>query len=195
MNGCYTARRFYQKKMPIYTRSGDDGKTGIIGGRRILKNDLLIETLGANDELIAVLGLASLQSDSPATKQLLEKIQSDLFTLGTEISDPDKKLALKTIGAADSAFLEAEIDAREKMLPPITQFTLPGGTLFAAHAHITRTTCRRAERKLVALHGASPQNPELLKYLNRLSDLLFVLAREDVHAKGAKEVLWQYPKK
>lgn len=217
--------------MKIYTKSGDKGETGLIGGLRVSKNHLRIKCIGEIDELNAAIGVLRAQktpeilksskrlamivsrSETPYPDGILEQVQNDLFAIGAELADPKNSLKIRPISKKHIAanvirsghvnylaelrlgLLEKCIDELESKLPRLKNFILPGGTPFAAHAHLARAICRRAERKLAALHAVSAQNPELLKYLNRLSDLLFVLAREDVHSKGAKENLWQHPKK
>jgi cob(I)alamin adenosyltransferase len=164
---------------PIYTRRGDDGTTSVPGRKRLAKSHLLIATLGDIDELNAALGLARSHSASAEAAQLIEHIQQDLITLSSEIAVDDKMAQLsQRITPEDIARLEATIDAREAKLPELTGFVLPGPPGASAVLHMARAVCRRAERCVVELHREKPVRPELLAYLNRLSDLLFVMARE-----------------
>lgn len=176
--------------MRIYTKSGDKGETGILGGGRVSKTDARIMAIGETDELNAMIGVLRSFKLAAKTDALLEKIQNDLFTVGALLADPEKKYALDGVTADDTVTLEKYIDALEDALPRLKNFILPAGTPFAAHAHLTRAICRRAERSVIALHKKSPLSAEILKYLNRLSDLLFMLAREEMHQKKKKETLW-----
>ena len=162
----------------IYTKTGDDGTTGLIGGKRVSKDSPLIEASGSLDELNALLGSVRAYSLPDKVDSLLEKIQSDLFTIGTQISTPeDAGFQIAGIGDGEIGSLESEIDALEETLPALKQFILPGGTQEAACLHLARTVARRAERRCVALSRSARVDPRILRYLNRLSDLLFLLAR------------------
>ena len=177
----------------IYTKTGDDGTTGLYGGGRVPKTDARIEAYGQVDELNACLGLVLAWSkpESPWF-ELLEQIQRDLFDIGAELASPDP-VQSKTVweGSARIAALEAAIDERQAELPPLKAFVLPGGTPVAAGLHLARTVCRRAERRVVQFATCSPRRPDqILVYLNRLSDLLFVLARQANHRVGRAETLW-----
>ncbi|RUT29405.1 cob(I)yrinic acid a,c-diamide adenosyltransferase [Arsenicitalea aurantiaca] len=179
----------------IYTRTGDDGTTGLVRGPRRKKHDLRIESFGTVDEANAVIGMARLEtSGMPRVDTLLARIQNDLFDLGSDLAtpgadDPDAPASLR-MTAAQTAWLEAEIDAANTELSPLTSFVLPGGSRLAALCHLARTITRRAERLVVALGEAEPGlNPHALTYLNRLSDLMFVLARV-ANNNGEKDVLW-----
>ncbi len=191
--------------MKIYTKTGDDGTTGIIGGSRVPKHDARIEAIGTVDELNAHIGVLfeelnkkSIQTSRP---QLLTQIQNDLFTLGSELADPAGKYVTTLLTDDSVAALEHAIDEREATLPPLKNFILPAGTPWAAKAHLARAVCRRAERCVTNLNAVSatnattldttPLRPTILKYLNRLSDLLFVLAREDVALNNGEEILWK----
>ncbi|HEV2263634.1 MAG TPA: cob(I)yrinic acid a,c-diamide adenosyltransferase [Stellaceae bacterium] len=174
----------------IYTRTGDGGETGLGDGSRVAKTSLRVESYGTVDEANAVLGMARLSARG-ATDAMLARIQNDLFDLGADLAEARGKLdKVPRIGATQVARLEREIDALERGLKPLKNFVLPGGTKLAAALHLGRTIVRRAERRLAALAAHEPVNPEALKYLNRLSDHLFVLARH-ANRKGRVDVLWR----
>ena len=176
----------------IYTRGGDKGKTSLGDGTRIAKQSLRVEAFGTVDEANAAIGLARLYVDAE-TDQMLARIQNDLFDLGADLCTPEdgrRAAGALRIVAAQTTRLEREIDAMNKALKPLESFILPGGTAAAAHLHLARTVTRRAERLVCALAEAETVNPEAVKYLNRLSDHLFVLGRR-VNDNGAKDVLWQ----
>ena len=174
----------------IYTRTGDGGETGLGDGSRVAKTSLRVESYGTVDEANAVLGMARLSARG-ATDAMLARIQNDLFDLGADLAEARGKLdKVPRIGATQVARLEREIDALERGLKPLKNFVLPGGTKLAAALHLGRTIVRRAERRLAALAAHEPVNPEALKYLNRLSDHLFVLARH-ANRKGRADVLWR----
>ena len=180
--------------MKIYTKAGDDGTTGLLGQGRVLKDDPRIEAYGTVDELNAVLGLARTSTHLPADLDaLLNQIQNDLFTVGAALADPNPAGKFHNAITPDhTARLETEIDRLEAELPPLTQFILPGGTADAARLHLARTICRRAERFAVHLGHTDGQDvpTELIAYLNRLSDLLFVVARAVNHREGVKDSPW-----
>lgn len=179
--------------MKIYTKRGDAGQTDLAGGVRVSKDALRVESYGAVDELNAFIGLAIVDCD-PASRPLLETVQRTLFEIGAGLAtDPEHlKSALSTTGAtdADVASLEAAMDAADTALPPLRAFVLPGGSRAAAAFHAARTVCRRAERRVVALHREQPLGDATLRYLNRLSDLLFVLARVENVRAGSGDVEW-----
>ncbi len=170
----------------IYTKTGDDGTTGLGNGERIAKNAQRMQAIGDVDETNCCVGILieSLQDDK--FKKLLLGIQHDLFDLGGELSIPGFILIKETQVAA----LEQALDAANADLPPLKNFILPGGSLAAAHCHLARAVCRRAERSLVALSHTETINHEALHYINRLSDLLFVLSRCIARSEGGEEVLW-----
>ena len=170
----------------IYTRTGDEGSTGLADGTRLPKDSMRIETLGCLDELNCLIGLAIAYSADEAPSELAE-IQHQLFEVGAEIALPPEE----RIGEAQVAWLEESLDSRNAALPPLKEFVLPGGSPAAAHCHLARAVCRRAERRVVTLARSDKVNPETLRYLNRLSDLLFVLARVLSRRGGAGETLWQ----
>jgi cob(I)alamin adenosyltransferase len=178
----------------IYTRTGDNGTTGLVRGPRRRKDDLRIEAYGTVEEANAAIGLARLNSGGmPKVDTVLARIQNDLFDVGSDLATPGEDHdavhpALRAT-AAQTDWLERQIDHYNEDLAPLTSFVLPGGTPLAAALHLARTVTRRAERLAVALSAREPVTPEALKYLNRLSDLLFVLART-ANANGARDVLW-----
>ncbi|HEX3658850.1 MAG TPA: cob(I)yrinic acid a,c-diamide adenosyltransferase [Pirellulales bacterium] len=178
--------------MKIYTKTGDDGQTGLFGGPRVAKDAPRIEAYGTVDELNAVLGIARCAQLPADVDALLARVQHELFDLGAELATPDPaKFNMRGLGAAQIQTLEQAIDTFEAELAPLKQFILPGGTLGAAQLHLARTVCRRAERRIVALAAVEPIASELVVYLNRLGDLLFVLARLANARAGQQDVLWQ----
>jgi cob(I)alamin adenosyltransferase len=188
--------------MKIYTRTGDQGTTGLFGGGRVAKNDLRIAALGAIDELNAALGVAGTAELPKPVEIIVNRLQNQLFQLGSEVAisaDLSANSGSNTaglrdtivLGAADVTELEQNIDSCEKGLPSLQAFILPGGTPAAAQLHFARAICRRAERDLVALNQQAPISVTLLKYLNRTSDLLFVRARTANGAAGMAETEWK----
>ncbi|PYE42042.1 ATP:cob(I)alamin adenosyltransferase [Rhizobium sp. PP-F2F-G20b] len=180
----------------IYTRTGDDGTTGLAAGPRRLKNDLRIECYGTIDEANAAIGMARLTTSSePEVDEMLKRIQNDLFDLGADLSTPDTGETLPyeplRIVAGQVARLESEIDRLNADLEPLRSFVLNGGTPAAAHLHLARTIARRAERAMVALSHTDGEtvSPVALEYVNRLSDFLFVAARW-LNDRGRGDVLW-----
>jgi len=171
----------------IYTKSGDAGDTGLGDGTRVPKDHPRVAAYGEVDELNAVLGLAVLHA--PADAELLRSIQNDLFDVGADLCVPGTDPAALRVTAAQAERLERAIDAVNERLQPLRSFVLPGGSAAAAWLHLARTVCRRAERAVVALTHAEAVNPHAVVYLNRLSDLLFVLARA-ANADGTADVLW-----
>ncbi|PYP57079.1 MAG: cob(I)yrinic acid a,c-diamide adenosyltransferase [Gemmatimonadetes bacterium] len=183
--------------MKIYTKTGDGGETGLFGGGRTPKDSLRVAAYGEVDELNAALGLARTLDPAEFADSLLQTIQRGLFTVGAELATPDPdnlRKALSRSGAAigdsDIAALEDVIDGHESRLEPLKNFILPGGAPKAAALHLGRTVCRRAERAVVALARHEQINPAILRYLNRLSDLLFVLARAANAHAGRPDVKW-----
>ena len=173
----------------IYTRTGDDGSTGLAAKIRVQKNDARIEAMGEVDELNSAIGMLLTESFSEGARSLLIQVQHRLFDLGGELAMPE----YQTLNDEHTATLETAIDLWNANLPPLKEFILPGGSRSGAQCHLARTICRRAERRMVDLHHVSPQRPEVLRYLNRLSDLLFVLARVLNRAAGQEVVYWQKP--
>lgn len=171
----------------IYTRTGDEGTTGLGDGSRVSKDSLRVHAMGEVDELNSVVGLLLIEELPEATRALLTDVQHDLFDLGGELSIPGMNLlADEGVGR-----LERELDAMNDTLAPLKEFILPGGTRAAALAHLARAVCRRAERAVVALSAAEKVREAPRHYLNRLSDLLFVLARYLNREAGRGDVLWQ----
>ena len=181
--------------MRIYTRTGDRGDTGLFGGGRVSKDHGRVEAYGAVDELNAVLGAACSVERVPWVDEIIVRVQRDLFSLGALLAtpNPDKvrqQLEKARIDDARIAQLEGAIDDGEGELEPLSAFILPGGTAKAAWLHVARTVCRRAERRVIALQRETDIPPIIVIYLNRLSDLLFVLARVANRRGGAGEVTW-----
>jgi|SRR5579885_1864445 cob(I)alamin adenosyltransferase len=176
----------------IYTRGGDKGETSLGDGSRVPKHALRVEAFGTVDEANAAIGLAR-RHVAGEEDAMLGRIQNDLFDLGADLCTPEggrRGAGALRIVAAQTRRLEAEIDAMNRELPPLDSFVLPGGSDAAAALHLARTVTRRAERLVCALAAAEPVNPEALKYLNRLSDHLFVLGRR-LNRNGAGDVLWR----
>jgi len=180
----------------IYTRGGDKGETSLGDGKRVAKHDLRVEAYGCVDEANAVIGLARLQTaDSKSggdADAMLARIQNDLFDLGADLCTPEdgrKSEGALRVAAAQVERLEAEIDAMNDALEPLTSFILPGGSAASAYLHLARTVARRAERLITALAEREAVNPEAVRYVNRLSDHLFVMARH-LNDGGRADVLW-----
>jgi len=182
--------------MKIYTKTGDQGETGLFAGPRVSKADLRIEAYGTVDELNAFLGLARAEGMPAEIDGLLTRIQHELFSVGAELATPDPQAAgTKLLTAAHITWLEQTIDAEEQRLEPLTQFILPAGSKAAAALHVARGVCRRAERRVVELREQTPESisSEIIQYLNRLGDLLFVLARLANRLDGSGDVAWERP--
>ncbi len=180
--------------MKIYTKTGDDGRTRLLDGTRVPKDDQRVEAYGGLDELSALLGLVRARSSDGGLVDLLRAIQGDLLALGALLADPDGGRATDApkvrIGEESVARLERAIDEGESKLPPLTTFILPGGSVTGASLHVARTVCRRAERAVVGLGRGERIDPNILAYVNRLSDLLFVLARCENLRAGSPEDSW-----
>jgi len=173
----------------IYTRTGDDGTTGLADGARVAKCDPRIEAAGSVDETNSAIGMLLAETDVPGDiRASLVRIQHELFEIGAELTLPGY---VKT-AAVHVARLESELDGLNEHLPPLEEFVLPGGNRPAAVCHLARTICRRAERAAWAAAERAAVNPQALRYLNRLSDLLFVMARTLARRNGGAEVLWQH---
>jgi len=182
--------------MKIYTKTGDTGKTSLLGGTRVQKHSQRIEAYGTADELNAWIGLLHTLKIKKRQKGLLIEIQDRLFTLGAQLAlDPKKagtsKMKLPTLKEEDVLFLENEIDFMEERLTPMTSFVLPGGAKEVAYCHIARCVCRRLERHISDLSQQEQVDPLVLKYINRLSDFLFVLSRQFAVQLKAKETPWK----
>jgi cob(I)alamin adenosyltransferase len=176
----------------IYTRTGDDGSTGLGDGARVGKDSLRVEAYGTVDELNSVLGMVLANELPAAVRDALVQAQHDLFDLGGELCLPP---GTALMADADIDRLEQLLDGFNADLPALKDFILPGGGIAAAHCHLARTVCRRAERVVVALSRTDPVRPPCIRYLNRLSDLLFVLARVLAREAGAGEVLWKHERR
>jgi cob(I)alamin adenosyltransferase len=183
--------------MSIATRTGDQGETSLLGGVRVPKDHNRIRAYGALDELNSCLGIivSELDDQFSAEKTDLQRIQSDLFTLGSELATPrgeDMNFVLLSDPAVEA--LDQSIAKWESSLPALRNFILPGGTPSSSRTHFARTICRRSEREMMALHRAEPLRPEVLRYINRLGDYLFMLARHFNVAAGEQEIPWVAPK-
>jgi cob(I)alamin adenosyltransferase len=179
--------------MKLYTKTGDDGTTGLFGGGRVAKASPRVEAYGTVDETNALLGVARSTQLAPAIDAVLAQVQEDLFTLGAELAcvpGKEAKLPAAPIGEADIVRLESAIDVADAACPALTNFVLPGGSPQAAALHVARTVARRAERAVLALHDG-PVRREIVVYLNRLSDLLFALARQSNLVAGVRDVPWK----
>jgi len=177
--------------MAIYTRFGDKGDTMLFGGAVVPKDDPRIEAYGSVDELNAMLGVVLSFSESDALKPSLTKIQKDLFVIGTELSTPSKSRTMQGLDPCRVAELEEVIDAMEADMPPLHNFLIPGGCKTSALLQLARTICRRAERCIIQLRSKQPINPDIIIYMNRLSDLLFIQARYINYKKRMPEAIWK----
>jgi cob(I)alamin adenosyltransferase len=179
--------------MKLYTKTGDDGTTGLFGGGRVPKASARVDAYGTVDETNAALGVARATRLAPAMDDVLAHVQEDLFTLGAELAcvpGRESKLAMTLLGPDDIARLERAIDESDAACAPLKSFVLPGGSPQAAALHVARTVCRRAERAVLAIDD-TPARRELVVYLNRLSDLLFTLARQANLVAGVPDVPWK----
>jgi len=176
----------------LYTRTGDTGETSLFGKGRVSKSDPRVEAYGEVDELGAWIGLVRTHEIDPDFDEALLHIQRDLFALGAQLADPSEKLSERLTKAfltdADVARLETLIDRFDSEVPPLSHFILSGGAPIGASLHVARTVCRRAERRIVAL--SPPVDPVLVRYVNRLSDLMFAMARAANHRRGRPETAW-----
>jgi cob(I)alamin adenosyltransferase len=175
----------------IYTKTGDDGTTGLGDGTRVAKDSARVAAYGTVDELNSTIGMVLAQDVPASIRETLTQAQHDLFDLGGELCIP----GMAMIHDADVERLETTLDGFNADLPPLKDFILPGGGMAAACCHLARTVCRRAEREVVTLSRQDSVRPEAIRYLNRLSDLLFVLARVLARASGHGEVLWQHERR
>jgi cob(I)alamin adenosyltransferase len=179
--------------MKIYTKTGDQGTTSLFGGKRVSKADLRIDTYGTVDELNSHIGLVRDQEISQKRKNILVEIQDRLFTIGSILATEPGNTKVKTpqIHEEDVVLLEQEMDKMDTELPPMKFFVLPGGHPSISFGHVARTVCRRAERLTIALNQQEPIDPLVIKYLNRLSDYLFVLCRMMAHELEVEETPWK----
>lgn len=180
--------------MKIYTKTGDAGETGLFGGPRVTKDDERIEAYGTVDELNAVIGMVRAATPPAMIDEVLRRLQHELFVVGAQLATPKpEEKGVPMISEAYIAAAERDIDHFEERLPPLKEFILPGGTAVAAQIHLARAVCRRAERRVVTFAASAPESvtPTLLAYLNRLGDLLFVLARATNQHAGRAETAWK----
>jgi len=178
--------------MKLYTKTGDDGTTGLFGGARVPKASARVSAYGTVDETNAAIGLARAMRPAETIDAVLALVQQDLFALGAELAcvpGRESKLNITFVGPSEIARLEGAIDEADGACPPLDSFILPGGTSAASALHLARTVCRRAERAVLAIDDAKPR-PDVVIYLNRLSDLLFALARRANVAAGIADVRW-----
>jgi len=175
----------------IYTRTGDKGETSLFGGARLSKDNIRIEAYGSIDELNSAVGYLFELTTDKQVREMLFITQNKLFNIGSVLAvDPSKDFDMPGVSSSDIKTLEDEIDRMDSALPELKQFVLPSGHSSAAWAHMSRTICRRAERRVVTLGGAQDVPVDILTYLNRLSDYLFTLARFLLHLNNAQEVTW-----
>lgn len=180
--------------MKIYTRQGDDGTTGLFGAARVRKDSIRVSAYGDVDELNALIGVTRAENPDPDIAVILERVQSELFTLGAQLATPNADDAPKNIPTINNehiARMEKEIDRFDAELPPLRSFVLPAGTRLASMLHVSRTVCRRAERSVVTLASSDPVPSLAITHLNRLSDLLFTLARLANHRAKVEETKWE----
>ena len=175
--------------MKIYTKKGDGGETGLIGGERASKDDPVFHCLGDIDEFNACLGVALVHGKGMEGEAILKRLQRALFALGSELASPDDRWNATDLESL-TADMEAWIDVHTKVLPELKNFVLPGGTMTAATLHQARAACRRAERSIVGLSGSKQVRPEVLAFINRTSDFLFCAARYANHEAGVADVTW-----
>ena len=185
----------YNPVVKIYTRRGDDGESDLFGGPRVGKDDQRVEAYGAVDELNACIGVCAATTAHDDLRALCNEVQRRCFDLGGTLATPDARLRAKSgmpeVQPDAVAHLEGQIDRLEEEIEPLRRFILPGGTAAAAAFHMARTVCRRAERRAVELHRSDPLDQASLHFLNRLSDLLFVMARVENHRAGVTDVEWE----
>lgn len=179
--------------MKIYTKTGDEGTTSLFGGKRVSKSELRIDTYGTVDELNSWIGVLHDLEVNQKRRTVLVEIQDRLFTIGSILAtEPNNtKVKIPSLSENDITFLEKEIDDMDALLQPMRFFVLPGGHPSISWGHVARTVCRRAERLVIALHNLEKVDPQVIKYLNRLSDYLFVLCRTMTHELGVEETPWK----
>ena len=181
--------------MKIYTKNGDRGKTSLIGGKKVSKHDLQVEAYGSIDELNSFIGLLKDYSKNDEVNQVLFKVQLKLFTIGSILAQENTSsnsviLEKLNISAKDTNFIELQIDKLEKKLPKLSKFIIPGGHKLVSYCHVSRSICRRAERKITKLSDSINLDSNILPYINRLSDFLFVLSRYFSKELDVKESYW-----
>ena len=179
--------------MKIYTKTGDQGSTSLFGGKRVSKADLRIDTYGTVDELNSWIGVLRDQSVNQSRKEILVEIQDRLFTIGSILAtEPENtKVKIPSLAESDIELLENRMDEMDAILPPMRFFVLPGGHTSVSFGHVARTVCRRAERLVIALSQTEKVDPLVIKYMNRLSDYLFMLCRTMAHELKAEETPWR----
>jgi cob(I)alamin adenosyltransferase len=179
--------------MKIYTKTGDQGSTSLFGGKRVSKADLRIDTYGTVDELNSWIGVLRDQSVNQSRKEILVEIQDRLFTIGSILAtEPENtKVKIPSLAESDIVLLETNMDEMDAALPPMRFFVLPGGNTSVSFGHVTRTVCRRAERLIISLDKSEKVDPLVIKYLNRLSDYLFMLCRTMAHELHVEETPWK----
>lgn len=179
--------------MKIYTKTGDQGSTSLFGGKRVSKADLRIDTYGTVDELNSWIGVLRDQSVNQSRKEMLVEIQDRLFTIGSILAtEPENtKVKIPSLAESDIELLENKMDEMDALLPPMRFFVLPGGHTSVSFGHVARTVCRRAERLVIALSQTEKVDPLVIKYMNRLSDYLFMLCRTMAHELKTEEVPWK----
>ena len=179
--------------MKIYTKTGDQGSTSLFGGKRVSKADLRIDTYGTVDELNSWIGVLRDQSVNQPRKEILVEIQDRLFTIGSILAtEPENtKVKIPSLAENDIELLENKMDEMDAILPPMRFFVLPGGHTSVSFGHVARTVCRRAERLVIALSQTEKVDPLVIKYMNRLSDYLFMLCRTMAHELKAEETPWK----
>lgn len=181
--------------MKIYTRTGDQGQTSLFGGQRVFKDNIRIEAYGTVDELNSVIGVALIEIDNPDIYDLLKKVQNQLFSIGSDLATPldkeNSRASISIIKEHHITELENAIDFFDAQLEPLRNFILPGGSGGAAYLHLARTICRRAERRVITLMNTDAINQNILLFLNRLSDLLFVLARFENRTSSIADIPWK----
>ncbi|MFN3849322.1 MAG: cob(I)yrinic acid a,c-diamide adenosyltransferase [Spirosomataceae bacterium] len=179
--------------MKIYTKTGDRGMTSLVGGTRVSKGDLKIESYGTVDELNAWIGVLRDLPVNESRKDLLKEIQDRLFTIGADLASEAEqtKKKIPDLLETDIELLEKQMDEMNEVIPPLRAFVLPGGHQSVSFTHVARTVCRRAERLVIRLSDLEEPNPLIIKYLNRLSDFLFVLSRKVTQELGTEEVAWK----
>ncbi|WP_346860449.1 cob(I)yrinic acid a,c-diamide adenosyltransferase [uncultured Draconibacterium sp.] len=183
------------KEFKVYTKTGDDGTTGLVGGNRVKKYDLRLEAYGTVDELNASIGIVRSYEMDEDIRVLLTEIQNKLFNIGSRLASDERGDAMTAnlaVKYEDIEVLEKAIDRFEEGLPELRNFILPGGELSMAQCHMARTICRRAERRIVEFAEQTPVQTEIIKYINRLSDFLFVLARKLGNNNGVEETAWNH---
>ena len=182
------------RKYKIYTKTGDDGTTGLVGGTRVKKNDPRLEAYGTVDELNAVVGVVRSFPIPDEYKAMLEEVQNRLFNIGSRLASDEKGDAITSglsVSEQHLQFLETCIDKMEEDLPELTYFILPGGDMASAQCHVARTVCRRAERRILEFSDQAQVQPGIIRYMNRLSDFLFVLSRKLAVIGGVQEKRWK----